>query len=729
MIADLEERLCRAGEDSRNLDEALGQLQAVTDEIETLKQQQPLIEQLQQEVQSQQEDIEAKSQEIENLSRETEKQQAKCSKLEEQTRENNKFAKENATLSKQLQKETLFKADLENKLKQETSKVAGLESAVAAAQKQAQQKDQLVEENANLNKQLKELDAQVSVVPSLQKSLQRRDGRISELESSIAASQRQAQEKEKLVEENFTIKKQLKELEARVTLMPALQKSVQQRDSRVGELEAALAASLRQVQEKDKLAEDNTNLQKEVAELQKENSALDDARTELQQKKAKVMELDSALVTAQEQAAMVDDLQRTNSSLKENVITLNSDLAQLTEERAQLGPLKDTIRAQEDEIAELQKQLVSLHGQAEELDKLKEELRRKEEELLDLQQQIIHLEGEVSNAKLDKEANETRLQRRAADQTPRTNMLAQHRDPHLALSHNDSFLSNGDTLHSSARTAIVPETQPQVAEALQDDLIPELDEQLDEQEDDSGSELTPLPSDEEDEDLEDGTQHGLARPRRSVHDQGHYPTTKDVDRSGGCHQRAERPPSSSYGSQSDQMLLDQVSQGDARGMNNVASTATNALFPWSRLASTQESSPRRLRSGSQGPARVPSTLLGPDSQPQRIRASTPSIRREPHLPNSAAKRRMEPENEDDVSQENPKKLKRRPANLDVRAPQIRTPKQASDQALSRRPTSWRKSSTVVGTNAPAPGKSQRSSKPARKGSKRDKFAARFAAES
>jgi hypothetical protein len=344
-----------------------------------------------------------------------------------------------------------------------------------------------------------------------------------------------------------------------------------------------------------------------------------------------------------------------------------------------------------------------------------------------MQQQILNLEGALSNAKLDKEANQPQQPRKFADRTQRTNLSQQgqprHSHPHL--SSNGPLPGNGDTLVSSAGTAIVPETQPEVPESLQDNLISHPHED----EDESESELSTLPSDDEDDTLEDEIQQDFAKTQRYARGQGYISPTKDLSGVPRSQQPSERPPSSSYGSQSDQMLLDQVSQGDPLGADDTASgsTGANPVFPWNHLASPQGLSQRRLRSGSQGPSRVHSALPGPDSQHEHKRASTPGVRREQYQPNSAAKRRMEPENEDYASQENPKRLKRRPANLEVRAPQDRTPKQA-EQTPSRGPGSWRKSSTIVGTNAPAPGKSQRSAKPARKGSQRDRFATRFAAD-
>jgi hypothetical protein len=190
-----------------------------------------------------------------------------------------------------------------------------------------------------------------------------------------------------------------------------------------------------------------------------------------------------------------------------------------------------------------------------------------------------------------------------------------------------------------------------------------------------------------------------------------------------------RPFSSSYSSQGDQMLLDQVSQENASGADHVATgVAPNVVMTFGHLVPVQGASPRRLRSGSQGKDQRFTPTPEPGTENRRNRASTPAVRREQHQPNSAVKRRIEPEAEKNAPQENTKRLKRRPPNHEVTTPQHRTSTQPAQPTSPRGSGRWRKSSSVVGTNAPAPGKSQRSSRPTRKGSRQDRYSSRFAPE-
>ena len=674
-IADLEQRLDLAADVSRKLEEAAQCLEEVTDELDHVKQQQLSLEKLKKESLSQQQDIEAKSQELQTLRKEVEQQQVRSTLLEEHARE----------------------------------------------------KDRLAEANADINTQLKELRKEVSKVPTLQQQVQQKNTRIAELESALATSQQQAQEKDKLTEENAAIHNQMKDLRKEVSVMTDMQKRLQQQNTKIVLLESALTTSQSETQQKNKLAEENVGMHKQLKELRKEVSVMADVQMELQQKNTKVLELETAFTAAQDQAAQIPKLQERNTSLKEGMASLSSDLEQVNEECAQIPPLKASIKAKDDQLAELQKRLDSMSSQTEELDKLKENMQEKEEQQATMQQQILSLEGALSNPKLDEEARPAQQQRRIADRSGNVNVPVNHHQQHSDHDANangvDALQLPGSSIRLTGHTTMVPETQFEVQESPPVDpdslILPPG------QQDDSESELTPIPSDDEDADVEDGIEESGLRDA-----QGHVPRVRVPDGTQNSQDPLERPPSSSYESHSDQMLLDQVSQGETQGADDVsASTAPNLVMPWNRLVTGQETSPRRLRSGSQGQGQGQPLNASPepDAVPRRNRASTPALIRERHQPNSAAKRRVEPEMEDNASQENSKRLKRRPANLEVKKPQPSTPKQG-EQTPSRGTISYRKSSSIVSTNAPAPGKSQKASKPARKGSRHDRYAARFAAE-
>ena len=650
-IAILEQRLDRSGETEKQLAEAVRHAADVTAEIEALKKRQPSIQKLEEQSLSQQREIEVKSQEVQSLGQRVEQHEIRCAQLEVQVREKGRLVDDNVELSKQLQAEISAKADLAQHLIVETNKVAGLESTLVAAQRQIEEKEQLVKENLRMTNRLKELEFKLSVVPNLQKSLQRRDSRIGELESALLLSQQDARKKDEIAAENATIKKQM-------------------------------------------------------TDLLLQNSALGGLRERIKQKDTKIAGLETSLTTAQEQATIVHELTQTNSSLKETVASLSSDLEQMNEECVQLESLKETIKTNEHKFADLQKLLASESAQLERLSSVENELQQEHEKTAAMQQQILSLEGAVSNARLDEELKEPSKPRRVVDRTwrPTGPPHNQRKESQVATGPKPG---KDDTLDSSAHTTIVPETQLEVPETLQDELL----QRLDEDQDDSESELSPLPSEIEDNLSEVENEDAFAKPQRQAH--GQQRSLAMGNTGIGSQMPVERAPSSSYESHSDQMLLEEVDPGDAESADDVEA---NSTFSWNRLTSTLGPSPRRLRSDSKGPPRRDPALPIPENQSGRHRASTPVVRREQYPPNSAAKRRMEPEAEVDASQGNPKKLKRRPANLEIRPPPVRSPKTTADQSQPRGPSSWRKSSTVVGTNAPAPGNSQRTSKPARKSS-------------
>jgi predicted RNase H-like nuclease (RuvC/YqgF family) len=146
-----------------------------------------------------------------------------------------------------------------------------------------------------------------------------------------------------------------------------------------------------------------------------------------------------------------------------------------------------------------------------------------------------------------------------------------------------------------------------------------------------------------------------------------------------------------------------------------------------------ETGRHQLRSGM-------SSQVIPDSQSQEQRLSTPNLAFSSppgagvtkHLPNSTAKRpRLDTIEAAIPSQTNSKKLKRTPANLDIRKTPGKRPvssgTQATDSGRANRvglPSGSRKGS-VIGANAPAPGKAQGRTRASRKGSKSNRYAERF----
>ena len=224
-----------------------------------------------------------------------------------------------------------------------------------------------------------------------------------------------------------------------------------------------------------------------------------------------------------------------------------------------------------------------------------------------------------------------------------------------------------------------------------------------------------------------------------------------------CKAGHDESPASSY---SDDMLLDhggEAAQGADNGDHNIRhgnlsalATAhtprrdieyahplqTPARSPPTDFQSRQTAinpSPRRLRSAKQ-PRERKDTPISHDSQAELSQGATTPMpnSRERHLPNSAAKRRGELEEEVPDSQAQ-KRLKRNPANLEVRRTNKHTSTpwagETSDVESSRArsdiPIGVHIGGSIVGTNAPTPGRGQKAVKLVRRGSKQERWSTRF----
>lgn len=647
-----------------------------------------------------------------------------ASDLKAATIETQKLKEKSLSHSKELEANSLEVQSLRKDLGKACTKATLLEFQVS-------QKEEMAAQNAAIRQELEQLQPKASMAADLQNELEEKNNEVAKLQTSLATAQQQVQENIRLSKENAAIKVQVQTLREKLLVLPDLQKRLQQKETHMSDLQAALRASQQQAQEKDKLIRENAIMAERLRQTEGQIFRLQNTETELQQERARSIMFENDLAAAKTQATQVDEVREKVVSLQEQCTSLTSELERSTEQCAQILPLKQSIKEKDDELAGFREQSVTLQAQAGDIQSLKDDLRQAEEKHSSMQQQILRLEGELSNARLDIAGNESPRQRRIANRSGGFSLPAINvpRRPVPPVDH-ESVLSNGDgfsevansSLPPSGVTEIVPETQPEIQESPLvegDSILPTFGQQQS-----SDPEPSFLPSDDEDSSPENESLHLNIETRRPLVDM----ERRVVDQEAGETERMqERPPSSSYESQSDQMLLDQVSQGENDGLDQLPSTTTPKFaMPSSQIISGQEQSPRRLRSGSRGLGRQATRSVEPDYPHQRTRVSTPTVRREQYQPNSAAKRRIEPDVEEEISQENPRKLKRRPANMEIKKPQVVVPKQPEKQTPSRGMVSFRKTSnSIVGTNAPAPGKSQRSSKPARKGSRQDRYTTRF----
>lgn len=565
--------------------------------------------------------------------------------------------------------------------------------------------------------------------------------KVAELEANLALTQ---QNKEKLAQTNKLLEDKSAEitelkhsLKDFVNLKEDLitqQREVHQKDveietfsEQVRQLQQKSADFEERLQHHHVLATEKTTLEKELAAARQKLGEMANLKDELHQRNMTVVELETVLAVAQKTAAGAQELQGQNSSLNAQIASLTSDLEVALKENEQIGSLRETVRDREDAAVQLKERLGAHEAQTEEINGMKEALQRKEEEIATLQQQILHLEGAVSNSRLDRQLDPVPNPRRVADRSgvgAGQPLGAEYHVDHNVLSHQ--------------LIDIIPETQ---LDRPQDDQ--ESQEKVKAQQardaDASTSELSEYTSNDSD------PEHGIRKLVRKKHETRHahkhlqkLPQPEDSGPQSHL-QVAGRTPSSSYGSLSDQMLLDSVAHRDSQPDNlspllsdaedgpvhTHADADLSATLSWDRRVSKRN--PRALRSGSRTRTRESIPFPDPTPEPRLPRESTPAIMRERYQPNSAAKRRVEHNEDMNEHEGQSRRLKRRPANLDIRPPRSPTQKSPTgDQGASRATVGFRKSSSVVGTNAPAPGKSQRTSKPARRGSRQDKYTTRFA---
>jgi len=152
---------------------------------------------------------------------------------------------------------------------------------------------------------------------------------------------------------------------------------------------------------------------------------------------------------------------------------------------------------------------------------------------------------------------------------------------------------------------------------------------------------------------------------------------------------------------------------------NISTRATKTVNPFRGASSTR--SAQSLRD-------IPLTVRTVSNL--NIISSSPSgAAKERYQPNSAAKRRVEPEPTPSTGRSINKRLKRMPGNLEVRKSAKESSKSTSPGSEGTTPgrhdvPSGSRKGSIIGTAAPAPGKSQRT-KYTRTGSKGDRYSTRF----
>lgn len=599
------------------------------------------------------------------------------------------------------------------------------------------EKDDMAKRLALLQEELSKAREDVNPFAQMQLDLAAKSAEVDDLKESHSKYE---QAKQELISQQERVSRKTQEAESLASQVETLQRQ---------------SSSLEQkAQDRDILAEGNANLKKEANGLRQKLEGLQHLRDQLDKQNAQLEQLQSALNQAKTDLSRMRKLEEDNKSLKEAFDSMSAELAIANEKTRKLDALQEMIVQKEERLGRVEGELESHVAMSEELVKTKADLTLKQNELSQLRDRLSTLEtGQAARLP-------ARPMRRAADRSAQSAIPApddyrhdlqfdeDDMDPIQATGLTDANPGTPQQAFLNLTTStqsVIADTQPEIEETLreiQDSFQSQRHtlENLGLLETGDTSSLSDIADPfNGDEFLGDEDMAYLEEPGASLQS-SHNENAGDG--SAGCSESApDRPPSSSYGSLNEQMLLDINPLAESQLERNKSlrrgEPTRHPRTPRNDRTSVEldqvedliqdeaseriRPSPRRLRSVFHSKRKR--ATASPERRPEtpRNRESTPLVAREKYQPNSAAKRKIE-QSED---QQPSKQLKRTPANLEVsisRASQGNS--QKNDQTPSKTIITFRRSS-VVGTNAPAPGKGQKASKPARRGSRQEKYSSRF----
>lgn len=485
------------------------------------------------------------------------------------------------------------------------------------------------------------------------------------------------------------------------------------------------------------LAESKVHLEKEMHDLKRKLTGLQTTSERLESRNAELELSQSVLDQAQKDLRRMREVEESNKTLSQKFDMVSLELVTVNEKNEKLAAIEKLLSQKEETITRIEAELKSQASVFGELVKTKQELTSKDNDLSRLEERILTLETERATLA------PPRPVRRAANRSTESahplqsfyrSELHHHgdeMDPIQAtgLVDADTSIPPAGSFNITSSQSVIADTQPEIPETLQD-LPHPFDsplhnfELLDLQETGDTSSLTDIADPfDADELLENEGNTCLEEAETTL-------VTPHKLPAGPLLSAAERPPSSSYGSMNERMLLDFGLNGGTQSRptsrNNRASHESEHA---EHLLQSQHSkktgaSSRRLRSESHTQQKPSADSPKRPTENLNDRESTPSMSREKHRPNSAVKRKME---QSEASQSS-KQLKRTPANLEISVPRhSQSTKQKGEKSPPKKIVTFRRSS-VVGTNAPAPGKAQKTSNPPRKGSRQERYSNRFGTE-
>lgn len=494
-------------------------------------------------------------------------------------------------------------------------------------------------------------------------------------------------------------------------------------------------------------------LEKQHTQLEESRSALDLARKDL----CRMQELEGnnktlseklnavsfELITANEKNQTITALEANNKTLGEKLNAVSFELVTANTKIQALTALEELLAQKEETIRRSEAELETHASVSAELIKTKEDVEVKQIELSRLEARILTLEKEQAPG-----FPHQPLRRAANRSTESTHPLRNHSLPDLQFNNDetapvqetvllgvDSSIPLTGSLNMASTPSVIPNTQVVIQQRLQE--IPnsfqsqlQILETLGLPESGDTSSLTDIADPFSEDEFGENEVVTYLEEHGGSQQPSHDVTTPGVP-AGPPQPVVERPPSSSYGSLNEHMLLDFSLNGETQpgptGRKDKHNSEPQHVEHLHQGKTSKRTGPTsgRLRSEDQ-PQRDPSTD-SPERRPGNLgdRESTPLAAREKHQPNSAAKRKIE----QSEHQQSSKQLKRTPANLEVSIPRTsQGNSQRGEKSPPRRVITFRRSS-VVGTNAPAPDKSQKTSKSARRGSRQERYSSRFGKES
>lgn len=493
-----------------------------------------------------------------------------------------------------------------------------------------------------------------------------------------------------------------------------------------------------------KQVEEGEALQKVIEDLKGDSQTKQDLQLEISLKETEICQLERMLRDSQE---MVAELEHNNSRLRAAESALIDELKIARELSRHREELAGAVKTRDATIEKLEKEAAEWPTMQMQVSQLKEDVHRKDQQIALLQNQIRTQElqaASIGSNETIPTAHPIRPFNRAADRSGQI-IGPKHiqRVSHFSLEEEDPIQATGmtnevfpdqsqaDLGEPQSTFSIITETQPEFQETLEEmppssNLQEKTAESLELVDIGGVSPLTEI-----DDELIDAIMNPIATFTEAS------PTPPETHHTNpklalvGDQAVKLRPTSSSYGS-IDQMLLDHGTQSDTTDKVRLNESDSYHLLDSaigdarSREKSKKDPSPRRLRSSH--PARK-AEMAGSEAgfEIEIDRGSTPLRPRERPQPNSAVKRRADHQ-EGAVTPDQPlKRLKRTSANLDVGVashPHVNA--KPGKKSPKRTVLTFRRTS-IVGTNAPAPDKTPKGVKAAKKGSRQDKYSARFSA--